>query len=335
MIHSALILAPHQDDELNIAGLLLDQMAAARMEITVCFMTNGDYSGNEAVRLREAKSVAKGSGGYRIIYLGYGDGGYEGALLNSASDSEVTVSPAGHTETYGVGDVQDFHFARHGEHAKYTRENLLSDIKELLLFVRADLVFCVDEDNHPDHQLLSRTFDRAIAGVMKETDYRPLVLKKFAYLGTWYGASDYFVRPARATECASYGGYESRTDCKPHDWNDRIRFSVTPAVYGLRFWKSPLFRAYKKYKSQTGIAFFPRAVNADAVYWFYDTRGGAYVPSREFPVAETPFRFYDGKEDGAETAYKECRFFKLLYEAYRLLLYRVPNKLKRMVHHGF
>lgn len=332
MIQSALVLAPHQDDELNIAGLLLDQMVIAGIKITVCFMTNGDYAGNEAVRLREAQNVAWVSGGWNIVYLGYGDGGYEGALVNAAHDDDVAASPAGHTETHGVGNVQDFHFMRHGTHAPYTRQNLLDDIKELLLFVRADLVFCVDEDNHPDHILLSRIFDRAMSSIAQESDYRPLVLKKFAYLGTWYGESDYFVRPMLPTLCASYGGeYETRTDCKPHNWAERVCFAVTLSVYALRFWKSPLFRAYKHYRTQNGISFFPRAVNADAVYWFYDTRSGSYTVSDDFPIEETPFSLYRAESTKQE---KERRFFKLLYRAYTFFLYRVPNKCKRMAGHG-
>ncbi len=332
MIKSTLILAPHQDDELNIAGLLLDQMKAAGVIITVCFVTNGDYNGNEEIRLNEAKSVSEIFGGWNIVYLGYGDTGYEGALLNAADDDVVATSPAGFSETHGVGDIQDFHFLQHGEHISYTRNNLLSDIKEVILSVRADLVFCVDADNHPDHALLSTLFDKAMSEISHTTDYHPLVLKKFAYLGTWYGIEDYFMRPAKPTECLSSGGeYENRTDCKPYEWNNRIRFAVNPNVYSLCFWKSSLFKAYKCYKSQNGIAFFPRAVNSDAVFWFFDTRNGGYKQSIEFPIEETPFVFY-GEAESAPS--KEMHLFKLLYNSYRLFLWRIPNKIKRMVGHG-
>lgn len=332
MIASALILAPHQDDELNIAGLLLDQMKAAEMNITICFATNGDYNGNEETRLSESKAVSAVFGGWNIVYLGYGDTGYEGALLNAAEDDTVATSPAGFSETHGVGDIQDFHFSQHGEHISYTRNNLLSDIKEVILSVRADLVFCVDVDNHPDHLLLSALFDKAMTEISQTTDYHPLVLKKFAYLGTWYGIDDYFIRPAKSTECLSCGGeYESREDCKPYVWNNRIRFAVNPSVYSLRFWKSPLFKAYKCYKSQNGIAFFPRSANADAVYWFYDTRNGEYKQSSEFPIEETPFAFY---KENKTVRVKQCHFFKMLYKLYRFFLWRIPNKIKRMVGHG-
>lgn len=332
MIKSALILVPHQDDELNIAGLLLDQMKTAEMNITVCFATNGDYSGNEETRLREAKAVSDVFGGWNIIYLGYGDTGYEGGLMKAAGDDTVAISPAGFSQTHYVGDVQDFHFLQHGEHISYTRNNYFSDIKEVLLYVRADLVFCVDADNHPDHVLLSTMFDRAMSEIAQTTDYYPLVLKKFAYLGTWYGIEDYFMQPAKPTECVSCGGaYETRTDCKPYDWNNRIRFSVNPNVKSLHFWKSPLFMAYKCYKSQNGIAFFPRAANADSVYWFYDTRNGEYKLSFEFPIEETPFSFYEEHESSRA---KQCHFFKLLYESYCFFLWMIPNKIKRMVDHG-
>ena len=332
MLTSVLILAPHQDDELNIAGLLLDQMKAAEMDITVCFATNGDYNGNEEIRLCESKVVSEIFGGWNIFYLGYGDTGYEGSLLNAADDDTVVTSPAGFSETHGVGEIQDFHFLQHGEHISYTRKNLLSDIKEVLLSVRADLVFCVDADSHPDHVLLSVLFDKAMNEIVKTTDYHPLVLKKFAYLGTWYGIDDYFMRPAKSTECLSCGGeYEPRKNCKPYEWRNRIRFSVNLNLYALCFWKSPLFKAYKCYKSQNGIAFFPRATNADAVYWFFDTKNGEYKQSSNFPIEETPFMLY---EEHKSVRSKQCNFFKLLYKSYHFFLWRIPNKIKRMVGHG-
>ncbi len=332
MIKSALILVPHQDDELNIAGLLLDQMKTAGMNITVCFATNGDYNGNEETRLREAKDVSNVYGGWNIIYLGYGDTGYEGGFMKAADDGTVTTSPAGFFKTHCVGDIQDFHFLQHGEHNSYTRNNFFSDIKEVLLYVRADLVFCVDADNHPDHALLSMLFDKAMSEIIKTTDYKPLVLKKFAYLGTWYGIDDYFLRPAKATECISCGGeYEDRKNCNPYVWSNRIRFVVNPRIYTIQFWKSPLFKAYKSYKSQNGIDFFPRATNNDAVYWFYDTRNGEYKQSCNFPIELTPFAFYEEQES---VCTKKLLFFKLLYKAYRLFLWRIPNKIKRMVRHG-
>lgn len=334
MIKSVLVLAPHQDDELNIVGLVMDQLKASCVDITVCFITNGDYSGKQETRLREARTVAAMMGGWKIILLGYGDGGYEGKLLNVESDKVCLTSPAGRKQTYGLDDIPDFHFTQHGEHAEYTRENLFRDIKELLLFVRADLVFCVAEDKHPDHKLLSKLFDKAMEEIVYSTDYHPLVLKKFAYLGTWYGEDDYFIRPMVSTKCISCGGdYETRNDCKPYEWEKRVRFIVNPKNYSLFFWKSPLFKALKCYKSQNGLVYFPRIVNSDAVYWFFDTREGVYELSLDFPIRETPLILYQEKGSN-EVVSRDYRFLKLLFKIYVFFSYRVLNKLRRMTVYG-
>ena len=58
MIKSVLIIVPHQDDDLNVAGCLLDQLGNARIPIDVCFVTNGDYFHAETTRAKEVSKVA-------------------------------------------------------------------------------------------------------------------------------------------------------------------------------------------------------------------------------------------------------------------------------------
>ena len=88
-----LILAPHPDDEINIAGNTILNMAAAKAEIFVAYSTNGDFENPAEVRAQEAVAALKILGVPRdkIIFLGYGDG-------HNLSD-KPTQSPAGHVET--------------------------------------------------------------------------------------------------------------------------------------------------------------------------------------------------------------------------------------------
>ena len=306
MIKKTLIIVPHQDDELNVAASLLSYFITESITITVCFVTNGDYDGEQEIRLEEAKRVAKLFYNWKIIYLGYGDGGYLGELYKTEDFDLVVKSPANHTETYGVKDFNDFHFEKYGCHATYTRNNIVSDLKDVILQEKADLILCVDNDEHPDHKLVSESFDNAIKQVINKTEYSPLILKKFAYLGCWYGANDYFNRPMIQTNCVTTVKHDESWDISNDLWQKRIRFEVSQKDYPLNFWKSKIFKAYKCYKSQKGGLFFFSAVNSDAVYWFYDTRNKNYELSADFPINETPFLLVD--ESNNEKT-KEKRIF--------------------------
>lgn len=323
MIRTALIFAPHQDDELNIAGSLMEQMILAGIKISVCFLTNGDWKGEQEKRLKEAKNVATIFGYNDIIYLGYGDGGFTKSLYYAPNDDTVVFSPAGFKETYGVGDKQDFHYIKYGEHADYTKRNVRNDIRDVIQSVKADIIFCVDSDEHPDHKLLSEQFDKAILEIVSKSNYHPIVLKTFAYLGVFYGANDYFIRPMQQTKCESYGRW-ARSDCAPYNWEERISFAVSNSVYPLCWWKSKLFKALKVYKSQRGVKFFPRICNADAVYWFYDTKLGDYTLSSDFPLEQTPFRYY-------KTIYKNITNHNMLKLIYEFYYDKLPEKINRII----
>ncbi len=330
-VKSALILVPHQDDEINIAGCLIPQMVKNDVVVTVCFVTNGDYEGKQEIRAKEAVKAAKVLGISRIIYLGYGDGGLQGGSLYHAKDfDEVIVSPSGHSETYGTKEFNDFHFEEYGSHASYTKNNLLQDIKSVLLKNHADLLFCIDEDFHPDHKLVSELFDKALSELIQETDYRPLVLKKFAYLGIWHGKDDYFFRPMQPTECVSYGKYATKICC-PHDWSKRLRFAVPSEIYSLCFWNSPVFRAIKNYSSQyDAFTAFLRIVNSDAVYWYFETKM-QIKDCNDFPIERTPFLFFKEQKSLNKSNCNKHLLLKYLFFLYWICFCRIPRKIKKIL----
>lgn len=331
MIKKALIIVPHQDDELNVAAPLLSQLVDANIEITVCFVTNGDYDGNQEVRLKEAKKVSHLFNNWKIIYLGYGDGGYIGALYNSKDDDSVVKSPSGHTETYGVGDIIDYHYQNYNEHSLYSKRKLLNDIQDCILRIKADLIFCIDMDEHPDHKLVSEIFDSAMQQIVQNTDYCPLVLKKFAYLGCWYGPCDYFIRPMIPTQCITTIKHDNSWNINEDLWTKRICFAVCKKDYPLRFWKSRIFKAYKCYKSQNGGLFFFSAINSDAIYWFYNTKNGIYEVSTDFPVEETPFKIVKTEEP---VKVRKGYIFYISYIIYKIYV-KIQSKIARKFRNGF
>ena len=271
MIKSVLIIVPHQDDDLNVAGCLLDQLGNARIPIDVCFVTNGDYFHAETTRAKEVSKVATKI--YRnVYYLGYGDCGYDVPRLYNVEEKDIISSYAGLNKTYGVGVFEDYHHMKYGELASYTKENIKNDLKDVILEVSADLIFCVDYDEHPDHRMVSLLFDECMGEILRFTKYRPLILKKFAYLGNWFGEDDYFYRPMQETKCLSNGMRSKENDCLPYEWKDRLQLKVSPDLYRLRFWKSPLFKLAKLYDSQHVVMHYSKMINVDAVYWYRNTK---------------------------------------------------------------
>ena len=61
-----LVIVPHEDDELAIAGAMIYGAVQQKMNIKVVFVTNGDYYRHEGIiRIREAEACAWADGGGR------------------------------------------------------------------------------------------------------------------------------------------------------------------------------------------------------------------------------------------------------------------------------
>ena len=74
MNRKVLVLAPHPDDELLIAGALIYTLKKKRYDITVAYFTNGDsFGGQGIVRIQEAIDALNvlGIREKNIIFLGY------------------------------------------------------------------------------------------------------------------------------------------------------------------------------------------------------------------------------------------------------------------------
>lgn len=279
---SVIIFVPHQDDEINVAGCIFEQLHKNHVKITVVFCTNGDaYPRLSRIRFLEAKKVKKIFDYDELIYLGYGNG-YKGKHIYDLDNNEVALAKSGKTETYFPGEGHEYCYRKYGCHHLYTRENYKKDIKDVILEKAADTIICVDLDRHPDHRCLSLLFDEVICDILKENQsYKPLILKKFAYLGVWHGNDDFFDRIIKTTEPSLLG--EMSTP-HPYEWEDRIRIKTPYNYLGLTFWNNRIFKALNKYESQSillnprnsGLLSFTRIVNGDIVYWVRRTDNLAY-----------------------------------------------------------
>lgn len=72
---NVMIIVPHQDDEINVAGATIKNYVDGGSEVTVVFTTNGDYYGLGEIRINEAiNAVGKlGVKPENVVFLGYGD----------------------------------------------------------------------------------------------------------------------------------------------------------------------------------------------------------------------------------------------------------------------
>ena len=259
-----LILAPHPDDEINIAGNMILTLAAAKAEIFVAYSTNGDFEQTAEVRAQEAVDALKilGVPSDKIIFLGYGDG-------HKLSD-RPTQSPAGHIETYAAKTFVDYAKKTFGRHSSYTRENFKHDLKSLLLELRANIIFCVDFDSHADHRTLSILFEEALGEILSErSDYRPEVYKKLAYATAFTAAPDFYapnLRPTKKPKLGETDTYDfDLIDRANYVWENRVRF---PVMYWQTILKgNPIAEAIFAHKSQRNEWNALRIINSDEIFF--------------------------------------------------------------------
>ncbi|MEQ1731467.1 MAG: PIG-L family deacetylase [Vicinamibacterales bacterium] len=167
-----LVIAPHPDDEILLAGGVIELAVAQGRHVAVILVTNGDYSCERDGYLREAESVAAlktlGLPEANVHFLGYPDG----ALARLASTPlppmdhrDATGQCIARTGTYAdrrAGRL-DEHTARTGNPAEWTSEAITGDLEALLTRLNPTEVYLPHGiDDHPDHAMTYVYFRRAI-----------------------------------------------------------------------------------------------------------------------------------------------------------------------------
>lgn len=261
-----LVLAPHPDDEINVAGNMILNLSAAKAEIFVAYSTNGDFEASADVRAQEIVDSLKilGVPSEKIIFLGYGDG--------HKLKNEPSTSPAGHSETYAPKNFVDYAKKTFGRHSTYTRQNFKRDLKTLLLELRANVIFCVDFDSHEDHRTLSTVFEEVLGEILSErSDYRPEIYKKFAYATAFTAAPDFYAQNLLSTRKPKVGETETYDfdliDRANYVWADRIRFPVPESCRQTILKENPLAKAIFAHKSQRNEWNSLRIINSDEIFF--------------------------------------------------------------------
>ncbi len=276
MIKSALIFVPHPDDEINLGGGLFETLYNNGVFTTVVICTNGDSVPQYALKrfneARKTKSIFKYQ---ELIFLGYGDG-YINNHIYDIVHPRAAISVAGEQQTYCV-EGNEYCFETTGEHHSYNRDNYKKDIYSVIINKKADLVLCVDIDSHLDHKCLSLLFDECMGEIIKkDSNYKPIVLKGFAYNGVWSGPYDFFDVSIKPTSFIT-----SQEECLaiktfPYNWDDRIRLKNDAQSQNIWFWHNSIFKALLANRTQLdyykigfcALSSFPKIANPDSCYWY-------------------------------------------------------------------
>ena len=275
-----LIIVPHPDDEINVAGQVIVDFLKRKCEVYVLYTTNGDFNrkiGNSRIYEAIEALCVLGVEEKNIIFLGYGNDWMENDhIYNFSSSVEVKSSASGKRETNSVPNHDEYCYQKYGYHHLFTRDNFKSDLKNVILEYRAKYLICNDFDSHPDHRATSLMFEEVIGEILKEqTNYRPIVLKKFAYSGVWKGKKDYYSTPQIETINTIHGEINGRsfeTESPYYKWSERIQLSVPQSTRTELLKDNLLYKAALKHKSQIAWYQILRIASADVVYWWRPTK---------------------------------------------------------------
>ena len=278
-----LVVVPHPDDEINVAGQSIVNLSRQGAEIFAAFSTNGDYSVPTEARLREmaASLSILGVDRKHIICLGYPDA-YMAKNHVFYADEEPAIAPNKKMQTYSGYGFTDYAYLKFGEHSPYTHEYMKRDMICLLEDVCPDIVFCIDLDSHPDHRCLSLIFEAALGDILRKKDnkWHPEVYKKQAYALAWFARRDFYdehlhsVRRPKVGEVASYDS--DVMDTSLYSWESRVRFPVPLEHCTSLLTSNRIYHAM--YCHQYGSAHLhgENLINADEVFWHRRTDNLAY-----------------------------------------------------------
>lgn len=259
-----MLLVPHQDDDINVLGGVMEEYVKYGSEVYVVFSTNGDYYDQAAVRIREAVR-ALGSIGIpedHVIFLGYGDQWQkDGPHLYNAKPGQTLPSFVGYRETYGTEEHPSWQVGK-----AYTVDNFLTDVEDVILEYRPDVLYCVDYDYNIDHQALTLSFEKVMGKILKETDgYAPLVFKGFAYNTAWEAEADFYGENLLSAQNVFSEPYFQQPEI--YRWEERVRLPVNGESLSRSVISAAQNKTLSLYESQGANMYGPRVINGDKVFW--------------------------------------------------------------------
>lgn len=174
VMSEVLVIAPHPDDEVIGCAGVIQRTLAAKKQVTVVILTNGDGYPNlaavvakkkpeeltpedfiKAGALRQSHSVKAmqrlGLPREDLIFLGYPDGGME-KMWQTEGATPFRQMYTHKRETYGE-TARDYHSLTHGNPAPYVKSSVVTDLAGIIRMRKPQEVFVSHEsDKHGDHR---------------------------------------------------------------------------------------------------------------------------------------------------------------------------------------
>lgn len=262
--HSVMFIVPHEDDEINMAGATIYGAIQEGLEVYVVFLTNGDYEYTFDVRCNETYQMAKEIGlpQENIIFLGFGDFIGHEIIYNK---SAIITSHANHNQTYGA----DFASLVMSKPKPYSWNGIVESVIDVILHFKPDTIIATDYDTHVDHRLCTFTVESAMEWIIKHTEFRPQLLKGFAYATGYETIDDYYNNHLLSTVInkKALPTDEFSTGNPTLSWIHRLRISVPQACREKKLIQNPIFKAMASHVSQEGYKRGSRLINGDQVFW--------------------------------------------------------------------
>ena len=283
---SAMVIVPHQDDEINLAGATIRNLVNHNITVYVLFCITCDLLEPPWMRISEGIQSCRilGVSDENIIFLGYCNNPKANEQLSfyNTSDDTVITSSRNMTVTYGMPDKPEWCWLQHKSHHTITRGNFRDDIADVLLTLKPDLIFAVDFDRHPDHRAVSLLFDEAVGNILKRSDntYFPEIYKGFAYNGSYLGARDFYASLNLKGEVKAEGDFSNNlafdTDFPTYNWDERVRIPLPKETLSRTLNGNYLYTAIRAHFSQGLLHNAKRIFNSDQIFWRRRTDAVSY-----------------------------------------------------------
>lgn len=268
-----MVIVPHEDDELNLAGGVIYSAAQSGMTVYCVFATNGNWFYPPELRIQEAIASLRNLGvsEKNIVFLGYSDGGSHGEHnLYTHRKNETIGLNQQQTMTCGMETHPEFAKMAYGRHQICSWKNFLDDLYNVILMYRPDTIIATDLDHHPDHRMCSIAFDIVINKILHEKRaYQPMILKGFAYNTTYNGINDF----DQINLCSAKLNRQNLcndawdTDNPGYEWEKRIRMPIYEKCRERVLRKNPLYQSMCCHVSQGMMKRAKRIINSDMVFW--------------------------------------------------------------------
>jgi LmbE family N-acetylglucosaminyl deacetylase len=282
---TVMVFVPHEDDELNVAGVTIKNLRDNNVRTICVFATNGDCYPVEA-RISEARESLHilGVPDDDIYFLGYADGPASQKYYDkyTAPHDEILSSPkTGKNATYCVLGKQDFSSQFRAAPSAYTRNSFKHDVQDIILKFKPDIIFASDFDKHLNHRETTLLFEEAMGDILRRpgNNYNPEVFKGFAYSTAYTSAADFYAPNILSTQKPDKTELNNPiydTDIPQYEWDKRVRLPSNRACLTRVLEGNTMFSALKAHKSQDTLQRSSRIINGDEVFWQRDTNSLTY-----------------------------------------------------------